>query len=89
MELKIGNVRINRRAALRTLVGVVGTGCALDLATSPARAAKMSQAAVSYQGSPKGAQDCSNCKLFEAPGSCKSVDGAISPQGWCKIYVKA
>jgi len=31
---------------------------------------------------PKGDQACENCALFEAPSSCKTVDGTVSPQGW-------
>jgi hypothetical protein len=26
--------------------------------------------------------------LFEAPSSCKTVDGTVSPQGWCMVYAK-
>ena len=43
---------------------------------------------VAYQDTPKGTQNCANCKLFEAPNACKSVEGAISPSGWCKIWIK-
>ncbi len=79
---------VTRRCALQTLVLAAGAGAAVEFAVSPAQAAKMGQQAVAYQSTPKGANDCAGCALFEAPGSCKSVDGAISPQGWCKIWVK-
>ena len=49
---------------------------------------KQAQEAVAYQASPKGDQTCEGCKLFEAPKSCKMVAGDISPQGWCKIWIK-
>jgi hypothetical protein len=26
--------------------------------------------------------------LFEAPNSCKTVEGTISPEGWCMVYAK-
>jgi hypothetical protein len=29
-----------------------------------------------------------NCSLFEAPSSCKTVDGTVSPKGWCMVYAK-
>ena len=48
----------------------------------------MSQTAVRYQESPKDGKQCDGCNLFVAPGSCKSVDGAISPTGWCALWVK-
>jgi len=56
-------------------------------ATVTADAAKLSQKAVFYQDSPKGDQRCDNCSLFQPPSACKSVDGDVSPSGWCKIYV--
>ena len=53
-----------------------------------ARAAKVSQAAVGYQNSPKGDQQCSNCAQFLPPNACNFVDGNISPSGWCQIWAK-
>jgi hypothetical protein len=83
--------RFSRRSVL--LEGVVrASGIAMVLTTAaihPAKAAKMSQELVNYQGSPKGFQQCSNCKFFTAPNACQSVDGAISPNGWCSIYQMA
>ena len=51
-------------------------------------AAKLTQASVGYQNSPKGDQSCSNCALFMAPLSCKTVEDPISANGWCKIWAK-
>jgi hypothetical protein len=48
----------------------------------------MSQEAAKYQGMPKGEQRCDTCLLFEPPAACKSVDGTIAPEGWCRIYAK-
>ena len=85
------STRFSRRSLL--LEGVVragGVGTVLAAASiRPAKAAKVSQESVNYQGSPKGPQQCSNCKLFTAPSSCQSVDGTISPNGWCSIYQMA
>ena len=84
-------VPISRRSLL--LEGVVcAGGAATMLATAaiqPAQAAKISQSVVKYQGTPKGEQKCSNCKLFTAPNACQTVDGTVSPDGWCMIYQKA
>lgn len=81
--------RISRRRVLTVAVGVVGaaTGAAIIGTTTPAYA-KVQQKAVKYQDTPKGEQACENCSLFEAPSSCKTVDGTISPQGWCMVYAK-
>jgi hypothetical protein len=52
-----------------------------------ARAAeKVSQKEAGYQASPKGGAQCGGCVQFEAPASCKLVDGAISPSGWCTFF---
>ena len=46
------------------------------------------QKAVKYQDTPKGEQRCENCALFEPPSSYKTVDGTVSPEGWCTVYAK-
>lgn len=81
--------RISRRRLLTVAVGIAGaaTGAAIIGTTTPAYA-KVQQKAVKYQDTPKGEQACENCSLFEAPSSCKTVDGTISPQGWCMVYAK-
>ncbi|MBV8372807.1 MAG: high-potential iron-sulfur protein, partial [Candidatus Eremiobacteraeota bacterium] len=48
-----------------------------------------SQAQYKYQSKPNGSKKCSNCTFFipgktaSANGSCKIVDGTISPNGYC------
>ena len=87
-----GSQRISRRQVLTVAAGAAGvsiTGAAAFIGTStPAQAAKASQKIVKYQDTPKGEQRCDNCDLFEAPSSCKNVDGAIAAQGWCIVYRK-
>ena len=83
---------ISRRRVLTIAAGVAGvsvTGAATVIGTStPAQAAKVPQKIVKYQDTPKGEQRCDNCELFEAPSSCKNVDGTIAAQGWCTVYRK-
>lgn len=84
-----GGPRVSRRDFL--FVAAAGTGAAVGatLVSTPALAySKIPQKAVSYQSSPKGAQRCDNCALWESPASCKLVDGQISPSGWCTLYKK-
>lgn len=83
----IGETHVSRRSLLQ---GVAAIGSLPVLATSidPASAAKMSKTAVAYQDTPHGDQSCSNCNFFEPPSSCKVVEGVISPNGWCKLWVK-
>jgi len=56
--------------------------------STPAQAAKVSQQAAKYQDTPKGEQRCENCVQFEAPSTCKTVDGTVAAQGWCQVYAK-
>ena len=83
---------ISRRQALTIAAGVAGASvasAAVVVGTStPAQAAKVSQKAVKYQDTPKGDQRCENCVQFEAPSSCKTVDGTVAAQGWCMVYAK-
>jgi len=78
----------SRRHLLQEAACAGGAAVILMRFISPAMAGKIPQAAVGYQGSPKGNQSCANCRLFEAPTACRSVDGTVSASGWCKIYVK-
>ena len=84
--------RISRRQALTIAAGAAGASVAAATAvigtSATAQAAKVSQKIVKYQDTPKGEQRCDNCELFEAPSSCKNVDGIIAPQGWCMVYRK-
>jgi len=81
------SITISRRGLLRH--GALFAGGAVVaggiLVAAPA-SAKISQKGVSYQGAPKGADRCDKCKLWQAPAACKSVDGVISPAGWCTLY---
>jgi High potential iron-sulfur protein len=82
--------QISRRSLLGGAICASGAATMLVAAnTQPAQAAKISQSVVKYQDSPKGEQKCSNCKLFTAPNACQTVDGTVSPDGWCMIYQKA
>ena len=70
-------------AAGSAVIAMSATALAADAGT-----AKLSQEAAAYQSSPKNGQRCTDCTLFVAPASCKLVDGAISPAGWCKLFAK-
>lgn len=83
---------ISRRRLMIIAAGAagtsIGTATIAGTPTPAAAAAKVSQQAVKYQDTPKGEQHCDNCLHFEAPSSCKIVDGTVSPQGWCMVYAK-
>jgi len=78
---------VSRRQLLRGGAVIAGSAAMLAVTVSPAQA-KMSQKAAAYQDTPKDGAACSTCALFQAPNSCSLVDGAISPNGWCRFYSK-
>jgi hypothetical protein len=82
----------SRRSILRNLAFIAGGAAIISTTASGIREAaaqtKMTQQAVGYQDTPKGAERCDNCAQFEPPSSCKVVEGKIAPAGWCKVYVK-
>jgi len=81
--------QLSRRSLLRNACLAAGGVAILGTVTANRAQAKATQASVAYQDSPKGAQRCDNCSLFQPPSSCKVVDGDnIAPAGWCKVYAK-
>ena len=93
---RVLDAKITRRSLLvkgAALVASVAALPALIRSRDAAAATKVPKAAMQYQDKPKGTQDCSSCIQFipgasaTANGTCKVVEGAISPKGWCVAYV--
>jgi len=78
---------LSRRIVLLRSAGCAAGAAALLLPLKQA-VAKMNQKSVAYQDTPKDDQKCSNCSLFQEPNACTLVDGEISPEGWCRFWVK-
>lgn len=70
--------------------GAIAAGLMFE--SRPAQAAKASKAVAMYQDKPHGKQQCDGCVHFvagatpTANGTCKVVDGSISPKGWCVLF---
>jgi hypothetical protein len=79
--------KISRRTILRGAL-VAGAAVPVLLSGIGSAGAKVTQESVKYQATAKDGQKCSDCNNFEAPGSCKLVDGAINPEGWCQLFKK-
>lgn len=85
---------VSRRDAIKTITWFAGSAALTALiAARPARAqAKLAKTAIGYQEAPKDGKDCDDCIQFipgkteQAPGSCKIVEGAISPHGYCQAF---
>jgi High potential iron-sulfur protein len=85
---------VRRRLLLKNAIAVAGVALASAFARSALAQAKASKQAMKYQDQPKDGQRCDTCLQFiagakpGANGTCKVVDGPISPSGWCAAYVK-
>jgi len=78
----------SRRSLLQRAVGAAGAAAILWARPHAATAApKISQRAVAYQDHPDGDKRCDKCVQFQPPDACKMVDGSVSPQGSCRIFV--
>ncbi len=77
--------KVSRRVVLRGALVVAGAVPVL-LSGITAAEAKVKQKDVHYQQEPKDGQQCSKCANFEAPASCKLVDGEINPNGYCQLF---
>lgn len=61
-------------------------------AKAPAQGGTVSKAAAKYQDKPNGGKECDGCQLFvpgkssSGSGTCKVVQGDISPKGWCSFF---
>lgn len=88
--MKIPDAPVSRRgflkgAAMLAAISVVALRAPLAKAGVP-------KAAMQYQDHPNGNKQCSKCIQFvpgktpTADGTCKIVDGAISPHGYCLAF---
>ena len=79
--------QLARRSLLRRLLGAAGVSTLFYAAPYPAAAViKISQRAVAYQDHPEGDKRCDKCIQFQPPDGCKTVDGTISPNGYCRLF---
>jgi hypothetical protein len=77
--------KLSRRSLLGSAIGAVGIlGATPNLATAQP---KISKVAVNYQDHPDGDKRCDKCAQFQPPDVCKVVEGSISPQGSCRIFI--
>jgi hypothetical protein len=95
-DTKMSNSRyVSRRSFIggaALLAGAAATPGLIVCQTALAQQ-KVAPASVKYQDKPNGNQQCSNCLQFvpggtpTAMGTCKVVEGPVSPSGYCIIWV--
>lgn len=93
MHKKLTDVK-SRRTLIKGVALLAGAAIVplLGKADKAFSAAKLSQTAVKYQDEPKAGKDCDDCIQFipgkppAAKGTCKVVEGSISPHGYCIAF---
>ena len=85
-ERRDDRARISRRQALTGTALVLGAASAAALARPAAAQQKISQAIAMYQDKPHGNDHCGACANFVAPNTCRFVQGAVNPSGWCQLF---
>lgn len=78
---------LDRRNLIVTVA--LGMGTLLAAPRARAQAAKASKKDAAYQDHPMDIRMCATCSLFDAPKSCRVVEGEVSPKGWCNLYALA
>ena len=78
---------ISRRVVLNRAALSFGAAAAAAVVSPAAAQQKLSQADAKYQTTPKADQRCDGCTNFQPPNACKFVQGDISPNGWCQLFV--
>ena len=81
---------MNRKQVLARLIVLPALAGLIAGSTAVARA-KGSKSQFDYQDHPNGKEQCSACSLFvpgkaKSEGTCKIVEGEISPSGWCRAF---
>ncbi len=86
--MKEGRPRLTRRTLLEKIAVASGAAPVLLAGVRSAHAGKATKEAVAYQDTPNNGQSCADCQSFIEPSECDTVEGTVSPQGWCRIYIK-
>jgi hypothetical protein len=80
---------LSRRGFVKVTALMAGGVALAGAGIRPAAAQKVAKAAMKYQETPNGSKACANCMQFipgsdpKANGTCKVVEGSISPHGYC------
>jgi len=77
--------RLSRRSLLGGVIGAAGILGAMpnQAKTQP----KISNVAVNYQDQPDGDKRHNKRAQCHPPDACKVVEGSISPEGSCRIFI--
>ena len=86
-----------RTVSRRSVIGAAGAAAAVSCGLvrvaraqdyPPQEQTKLTKVAAHYQDQPRGDESCGSCPYFIVPHGCVSVEGDISPNGWCPMYTR-
>ena len=86
------NEKVSRRGFLKGSALLASIAVVSAAAIPSTSYAGVPKAAMQYVDHPDGDKECSNCLQYipgsnaSANGTCKLVDGDISPHGYCAAY---
>lgn len=89
LQKKLSRRELLKGAAMLASIGVLATTATI---TSTPAIAGVPKASMQYRDTPNGQQECSKCSLFvpgdsaKANGTCKVVNGSVSPHGYCVAF---
>jgi hypothetical protein len=75
------STRHGRRAVVTGALAALLSSC-----TSIIRLFRVSKETAMYQDMPNQGRACAGCRYFHAPNVCDRVEGAVSPNGWCRYW---
>ncbi len=75
------------RRLLLQRAGCGALGALGVIARNATAQSKVSKQVVAYQDHPDGSKRCDRCAQFEPPNACKMVQGPVSPEGSCRLFV--
>jgi high potential iron-sulfur protein len=84
--------RFHRRTVLKRSTAWVAVLAGLTSVWSgPASSGKVARDIVQYRDEPRKGKACVNCWAYvngrnQGEGTCKVVEGPISPNGWCMAF---
>ena len=83
--MRLYSAEASRRDLLKRVAFAASVACTVTAGAALAKG-KRSKADVAYQDTPHGIERCEICAPFLPPDQCRTVEGPVSRQGWCKIY---
>ena len=82
---------ISRRTVVKTIGCAAAATCGFAAGAKaedyvPYPQNKITKAAAHYQDKPEGNELCGGCPYFIVPNGCVTVEGEVSPSGWCPMF---